>query len=83
MQIIILVVIFIIMYFLMIRPQQKKQREHREMLTRIEAGQNVTTIEGIKAKVRSVDETQVVLVLNKKGDQMTVEKPAIKQIDPS
>lgn len=71
-----------LMWFFMIRPQQKRQKEHREMVSRLEAGQHVTTIGGIKGVVRSVDETVVVLSINDKGTQMTFEKGAVKQVNP-
>ncbi|WP_251520139.1 MULTISPECIES: preprotein translocase subunit YajC [Staphylococcus] len=77
------VLLIVLMYFLMIRPQQKKAKQHREMINQIESGQRVTTIGGIKGTVRSVDETTVVLTLNGSGTEVTLEKPAIKQVDPS
>ena len=45
--------------------------------------QKVTTIGGIKGTVKSVDETTVVITVNGHGTEMTFEKPAIKQVDPS
>ena len=68
---------------LLIRPQQKRAKEHREMISRVESGQKVTTIGGIKGTVKSVDETTVVITVNGHGTEMTFEKPAIKQVDPS
>ena len=38
----------------------KRAKEHREMISRVESGQKVTTIGGIKGTVKSVDETTVV-----------------------
>ena len=68
---------------LLIRPQQKRAKAHREMISRVESGQKVTTIGGIKGTVKSVDETTVVITVNGHGTEMTFEKPAIKQVDPS
>ena len=70
-------------WFFLIRPQQKRAKEHREMISRVESGQKVTTIGGIKGTVKSVDETTVVITVNGHGTEMTFEKPAIKQVDPS
>ena len=67
---------------LLIRPQQNA-KAHREMISRVESGQKVTTIGGIKGTVKSVDETTVVITVNGHGTEMTFEKPAIKQVDPS
>lgn len=41
-----IVVIFAVMYFLMIRPQQKRAKQHRELINNIQSGQRITTIVG-------------------------------------
>ena len=51
-----LILIFVIFYFLLIRPQQKKQKEHREMLGAIKRGDNVVTTGGVVGKVTKVIE---------------------------
>lgn len=43
-----------ILYFLTIRPQQKKQKEHQEMLKKLKAGDKVMTTSGILGKVTFV-----------------------------
>ncbi|WP_380572221.1 preprotein translocase subunit YajC [Staphylococcus hyicus] len=78
-----LILLFLVMWFFMIRPQQKRAKEHREMVSQLQSGQRVTTIGGIKGTVRAVDETTAVVVVNGKGTEMTFEKQAIKQVDPS
>src|SRR5699024_5122823 len=70
-----------LVWFLMIRPQQKRAKEHRELLNRLEVGQKVTSIGGIKGTVRAVDESIVVVTVNDKGQEITFEKPAIKRVD--
>ena len=57
-----LVLIFAVFYFLLIRPQQKKMKDHREMLSAVRRGDKVVTgggIIGTIAKVTSDDELQV------------------------
>jgi preprotein translocase subunit YajC len=49
-----LIAIFVIFYFLIIRPQNKKQKEHREMVAAIAAGDEVVTAGGVLGKVASV-----------------------------
>ncbi|GGI31547.1 MULTISPECIES: preprotein translocase subunit YajC [Staphylococcus] len=78
-----LILLFVVMWFFMIRPQQKRAKEHREMVSQLQSGQRVTTIGGIKGTVRAVDETTAVVIVNGKGTEMTFEKQAIKQVDPS
>lgn len=58
---IMIVPLFVIMYFLMIRPQQKKQKEHDQMLQGIKAGDKVMTSSGIFGKVVKVTERRVIL----------------------
>lgn len=53
--------LFAIMYFLWIRPQQKKQKEHDELLTKLKAGDKVMTTSGIIATVVKVAEKRVTL----------------------
>ena len=62
-----LVLIFVVFYFLLIRPQQKKQKEHRAMLEAVRRGDRVVTGGGILAtvsKVVSPDEVEVDLAPN-------------------
>ena len=47
-----LVVIFIVFYFLLIRPQSKKQKEHKEMISSLVVGNEVITAGGILGKNR-------------------------------
>lgn len=65
-----IVVIFAVMYFLMIRPQQKRAKQHRELINNIQSGQRITTIGGIKGTVKAVDETTVVITVNGHGTEL-------------
>ncbi len=51
-----LILIFAIMYFLLIRPQQKKMKEHQAMVAALRRGDRVITQGGIKGKVTKVKE---------------------------
>lgn len=51
---IMLVLIFGIFYFLLIRPQQKKQKEHNAMLNSVKAGDEIITTGGVYAKIDKV-----------------------------
>ena len=50
------VLIFVIMWFLIIRPQQRRVREHREMINNVRRGDTVVTSGGIVGKVTKVTE---------------------------
>ncbi|MEZ5565357.1 MAG: preprotein translocase subunit YajC [Gammaproteobacteria bacterium] len=54
-----LVVIFVVFYFLLIRPQQKRQKEHREMVAKLATGDEIATAGGILGKVTEVGESFV------------------------
>ena len=58
-----IILIFVVFYFLLIRPQQKKMRDHREMLAAIRRGDEIVTGGGIVGKVTKVGE----------DDRLTVE----------
>lgn len=63
-----LILIFAIMYFLLIRPQQKKVKEHRAMVEALRKGDRVVTQGGLIGKVSRVqdDELEVELAPNVK-----------------
>ncbi|MBV5340004.1 MAG: preprotein translocase subunit YajC [Deltaproteobacteria bacterium] len=60
-QIIPLVFMFAIFYFLLIRPQQKKAKEHKALLEAMKKGDNVVTAGGVHGKVTSVENDLVTL----------------------
>jgi preprotein translocase subunit YajC len=60
-QIIPLVFMFAIFYFLLIRPQQKKAKEHKSLLESMKKGDNVITAGGVHGKVTSVENDLVTL----------------------
>ncbi|MBI5344443.1 MAG: preprotein translocase subunit YajC [Deltaproteobacteria bacterium] len=47
-------VLFVIFYFLLIRPQQKRAKEHKDMVSKIQKGDNVILSSGIHGRVHSV-----------------------------
>ncbi len=60
-QIIPLVFMFAIFYFLLIRPQQKKAKEHKALLESMKKGDNVITAGGVHGKITSVENDLVTL----------------------
>ncbi len=62
MQVVPFILIFVIMYFLMIRPQQKRQKEHQEMIKNVRRGDQVVMSGGLIGKVAKVtDDNEVEL----------------------
>ena len=54
-----LILIFVIMYFLMIRPQQKRMKEHRALIEALKKGDEVVTQGGLVGKVTSVRDNEL------------------------
>lgn len=54
-----LIILFVIFYFLLIRPQQKRAKEHKEMLSKVAKGDNIITTGGIHGRVTAVNEDTI------------------------
>ncbi len=61
-------VIFGVFWFFLIRPQQKQQKEHKEMLGNLQAGDDVVTIGGIKGKVVKIKDDNIRLRISSNVD---------------
>ncbi|MBL6840621.1 preprotein translocase subunit YajC [Pelagibacterales bacterium] len=60
-----LILIFAVFYFLLIRPQQRRAKEHRDMVSAMQRGDKVITAGGLRAKVvKVVNETDVELEIS-------------------
>lgn len=53
--------ILVILYFTMIRPQQKRQKEHQEMVNAVAKGDTVVTTGGLIGKITRVEEKEIVI----------------------
>jgi len=74
-----LFLIVVVFYFLIIRPQQKKAREHKEMLNQVKKGHKVVTASGIFGNVSNILEDKVVIEVAS-GINITVKKESIAEI---
>ena len=59
-----LILIFVVFYFVLIRPQTKKQKEHQEMVSALEVGNEVVTAGGILGKIQEMNENYVQLEIS-------------------
>ncbi|MEM7643806.1 MAG: preprotein translocase subunit YajC [Pseudomonadota bacterium] len=75
-----LILIFAIMYFLLIRPQQKKVKEHRAMVEALRRGDQVVTQGGVIGKVSKVKDDNEVEVEIADGVKIRVVKSTIAQV---
>ena len=75
-----LILIFAIMYFLLIRPQQKKMKQHQNMVEALRRGDQVLTQGGIIGKVSKVKEDGEIEVEIAEGVKVRVVKSTIAQV---
>jgi len=71
-----LILIFVIFYFLLIRPQQKKQKEHQKMLESLKKNDRVVTIGGIHGVIQDIKKETIVLKIDD-DTKIMVDKSAI------
>lgn len=76
-----LVVLMVVMYFLMIRPQQKKTKEHRLMVDGLKKGDEVVTQGGLLGKVADVSDTFLSIRLAD-NVQIKIQRHAIASLMP-
>lgn len=50
---------FVVMYFLMIRPQQKRAKAHRDLISSLKVGDEILLSSGFVARIRALDENYV------------------------
>lgn len=74
-----LILVFLIMYFLIMRPQQKKMRQHREMIGALKKGDSVVTQGGILGKVVAVRDDEVEVEIAQ-GVRIRVVRATIAQV---
>ena len=75
-----LILIFGIMYFLLIRPQQKKMKDHQNMVEALRRGDQVVTQGGVIGKVAKVKEDGEIEVEIAEGVKVRVVKSTIAQV---
>lgn len=79
--ILLIVVMIVAMYFLVMRPQQKKAKEHQELLKALAKGDEVITQGGITGTIASVGDNFVKVEVAR-GVEISVQKAAISAVLP-
>lgn len=75
-----LILIFVVFYFLMIRPQQKRMKAHKELLSQLRRGDRVVTSGGILGTVNKVVDDKEVVVEIAEGVRVRVLRTTIQDI---
>lgn len=73
--------LFVFMYFMIIRPQRKKQKEHRELVAALAKGDEVVTTSGIIGKISKIEGEFLVLEVSDKVD-MKFQRNAVHAVLP-
>ncbi len=79
--IMLMVPVFIIMYVLMIRPQKQKEKQRKEMISKIKKNDRVVTIGGIHGTIVTVKDNDVVLKVDESSNtKLKLTKSAITRV---
>ena len=73
--------IFVLFYFMLIRPQNKRAKEHRELIGKLKKGDEVITAGGLLAKVVSIDE-QYIKASIADGVEISLQRSAVSTVLP-
>ncbi len=76
-----LVLMFVVLYFIMIRPQMKRQKEHKAMIDALAKGDEVVTSGGLVGRVVKLGESFVHLEVADKVE-LQVQRSAVLQVLP-
>ncbi|MFN3303338.1 MAG: preprotein translocase subunit YajC [Roseateles sp.] len=76
-----LVLMFVVLYFVMIRPQMKRQKEHKAMIEALAKGDEVVTAGGIVGKVSKLGDNFIHLEVAS-GVELQIQRSAISQVLP-
>ena len=76
-----LLLMFAVLYFVMIRPQMKKQKEHRSMIEALAKGDEVVTAGGVLGKVSKIGDAYIGVELAA-GVEVQLQRSAVVQVLP-
>ncbi len=76
------VLIFVIFYFLLILPTQRKQKQQREMLEALKAGDRVVTTGGLRGTIVSVKDDCLHLRVPPQDIRLEIVRSAVSSVEP-
>jgi preprotein translocase subunit YajC len=76
-----LVLMFVVLYFVMIRPQMKRQKEHKAMIDALAKGDEVATAGGLLGKVSKIGDTTLSVEIAT-GVEVQLQRSAVVQVLP-
>ncbi|TDM13046.1 preprotein translocase subunit YajC [Macrococcus lamae] len=75
-----LLVLLLVAYFAIIRPGQKRAKAQQQLMNNLKRGDKIVTIGGIHGTVRAVDIKTLTIAVNSKGQELIIDKEAVKSI---
>ncbi len=75
------ILMFAVLYFVMIRPQMRKQKEHRAMIDALAKGDEVATAGGVLGRITKIEESSVGLEVSN-NVEIRLQRSAIVQVLP-
>ncbi len=76
-----LVLIFVVFWFMLIRPQRKKDKQVKEMLNNLKAGDRVCTIGGIYGTIVGIKDDTVTLSVGRENTNMVIARWGIRSVE--
>jgi preprotein translocase subunit YajC len=80
-----IILMFVVLYFLMLRPQMKRQKEHKNLVAALAKGDEVVTAGGLLGKVSKVTESYITVEIADLADkpvEVLVQKSAVSTVLP-
>lgn len=81
-----IILMFVVLWFLMIRPQMKRQKEHKTMVEALKKGDEVIVAGGVVGKIVKVGDVYIGLEVARAGEQsveLKIEKVAVQKLLPN
>ena len=82
---IMMIAIFAIMWFFMMRPQQKRQKEHMKMCSELAKGDEILTLGGIAGRIADLNDQYIVIEISRVDDKpvtITMQRGAVQTVLP-
>jgi preprotein translocase subunit YajC len=81
-QLIVIVAMFALLWLFLIRPQRRRAQEHRELLTRVNVGDEILTIGGLYGNVLAIDEDDDLKIEIAPGTEVRIARRAVAAVVP-
>ena len=85
MQIVPIVLIFVVFWFFLIRPQQKRPKEHMKMCSELAKGDEILTLGGIAGRIADLNDQYIVIEISRVDDKpvtITMQRGAVQTVLP-